>query len=166
MRSYALQQYVLWTFTVVVTMGAVVLFTLAQPPSPLQTKLRRPSSIATESSRRPAAAAPVFSSSEAVEGPQAAEMTLPCEGKSDLAKAVTQVRLSGASCLAANAKRDIVSVELLNDANGFSATVFYPTPRTFTTDYVALNDGENKIKILITYANGEREERAVVVARK
>jgi hypothetical protein len=167
LQAYALRRYMLWTFTVVVLMGALVLVTLAQPPSPMQAQLRRPSSVASESSRGPAAALPSsLASAPESNLPLSAELTLPCEGRSDYPKKVTQIRLSGASCVQANAKREIVSVELLNDANGFSATIFFPSPKTFTTDYVALVEGENKIKILITYASGEREERSYVIARR
>ncbi|MES2964704.1 MAG: hypothetical protein V4760_12500 [Bdellovibrionota bacterium] len=167
MQAYAIRRYMLWTTVAVVLMGAIVLLTLAQPPSPLRAQLRRPSSIAVISSRGPAAALPTTATSAPESNlPLSVELTLPCEGQSDYPKKVTQIRLSGSSCSNAHAKREIVSVELLNDANGFSATVFYPTPKTFTTDYVALVEGENKIKILINYANGEREERLHVIARR
>lgn len=169
MRAYAITRYIIWTAVAVVSMGAIVLFTLAQPPTPLAAKLKRPSSatLASEApmaARLPAAAMPSAESED--DSPQAVELTLPCEGKSTYPKAVAQIRLSGAACVAANAKREIASVELLNDANGFSATVFYPTSKTFTTDYIALAEGENKFKILISYASGEREERSYVIGRK
>jgi len=169
LRAYAITRYIIWTAVAVVSMGAIVLFTLAQPPTPLAAKLKRTSSatVASEApiaARLPAAAMPTVDIED--EGPQAVELTLPCDGKSTYPKAVAQIRFSGAACIAANTKREIASVELLNDANGFSATVFYPTSKTFTTDYVALSLGENKIKILINYASGEREERSYVVGRK
>jgi hypothetical protein len=168
LRSYAIRRYILWTFTTVVLFGAIVVLTLAEPPPPLQAKLRRPSSVATESSRHPAAALPSAMSYEPeTKTHESAELTLACE-KTDATYglSVTQVRISGASCLPASSKREISSAELLNDANGFSATVFYPTPKSFTTDYIALKEGDNKIKLLITYSNGEREERTFNVARK
>ena len=157
----------LWTTTAVLLMGALVLFTLAQPPTPMQARMRRPSSVAAESSRGPATTLPSSLATVPESNlPLSVELTLPCEGRSDYPKKVTQIRLSGASCNQANSKSEIVSVELLNDANGFSATVFYPSKKTFTTDYVALVEGENKIKILISYASGEREERSYVIARR
>lgn len=150
----------------VLSLGLVVAFTLAQPPSTLAAKIRRPSSTATQiATRSPSAVASDSPSDEIDTGPQAVELNLPCEGGTAYARTVAQVRLSGASCLPPNSKREIASVELLNDANGFSATVFYPTRKTFTTDYVALAEGENTIKILIAYANGEREERSHVITR-
>lgn len=166
MRAYAIRQYMLWTATAVVLLGALVVFTLAEPPSSLQAKLRRPSSVAMQSSRGPAAAHPPFDTGETSSNAhESVELTLACDvARNDYPKQVTQIRFSGASCV--NAKREIASVELMNDANGFSATVFYPTVKSFTTDYVALVEGDNKIKILINYSNGEREERTHVVARK
>lgn len=171
MRAYAIRRYILWTAAAVILFGALVVFTLIEPPSPLQAsmlKARRPSAVAIEASRRPAAAMPAAASYEPdSDVHESAELDLACDkAETVYTKSVTQVRLSGASCSVMNAKRDISSVELLNDANGFSATVFYPTPRTFTTDYVALKEGDNKIKILINFVNGEREERTLIVARK
>ena len=169
MRAYAITRYIIWTAVAVVSMGAIVLFTLAQPPTPLAAKLKRasPATVASEAplaARLPAAAMPSTEMDD--DSPQAVELTLPCEGKSTYPRAVAQIRLSGSTCIAAYTKREITSVELLNDANGFSATVFYPTSKTFTTDYVALNEGDNKIKILINYASGEREERSYTIERR
>lgn len=150
----------------VLTMGLAVAFTLVQPPSTMQSKLRLPSSVANSSSRSPAASLPAFSPAETTESPQAVELDLPCEGTTSFGKSVAQVRLTGATCERGKSRRDITTVELLNDANGFSATVFYPNQKSFTTDYVALVEGSNLIKILITYSNGEREERSHTIVRE
>ena len=161
-------QYTLWTASIVAVMSAVVFATLAEPPAGFAAQDSTLVSTAASfkiDSREPAAVSPnvISESLGGTKGLQAVELTLPCEPtKNNFVNAVSAVRLTGSNC---GPKREISSVEVLNDANGFSATVFFPDPNSFTTDYVALMPGENNIKLLVIYKNGERDERHYPVTR-
>lgn len=95
---------------------------------------------------------------------QAVDLTLQCKdaGKTSFAKGVAQVRLNGRAC---EPGAEIASTEVRNDSNGFSATVFFPKPGKFLTDYITLAQGENKIRVLHVLKNGAREEHAYVIDR-
>lgn len=75
---------------------------------------------------------------------------------------VAQIRLSGKIC---EPNAEIVSTEVRNMSNGASATLFHPQSNTFTTDYLALSVGLNKIRLLHLLKNGSREEREYVFER-
>jgi hypothetical protein len=95
---------------------------------------------------------------------QAIEVRLDCSGKNHglFEKAVNQMRLTGKTCAK---NQEISSTEVHNEANGTSATVFFPTPRSFTTDYISLAPGPNRIRILNFLKNGIREEQEFLVER-
>jgi hypothetical protein len=100
------------------------------------------------------------------------DITLPCpSAKAEtsghlaaghLAKEIKQVRLAGDTC---NGSDAIVSSEISNLANGFSATVFLPTTHSFMTDYISLAKGRNQIRILQTFKTGKKIERNYLIER-
>lgn len=102
---------------------------------------------------------------------QVVDLILPCQTKgqttlseaSPLGANVQQVRLTGSPC---QPGQTLESTEIRNDTNGFSATVFPTGPRTFTTDYITLSPGPNKIRILHVFAKGAREEREWTIVRQ
>ena len=98
---------------------------------------------------------------------QATDIELNCQtGKTHdgvlLASSIKQIRISGSSCVRGERIR---SSEVINSANGFSATVFFPTPSTFTTDYISLHEGQNLIRITQIYSDGQRVSRVYVIGR-
>ena len=93
--------------------------------------------------------------------------------KKDVEAKFSHVRLTGNSCLSlkTTARRNlkkqsqIISSEIRNDSNGFTSTVFYPRSNQFTTDYIGLRTGLNKIHVAHTYSDGAREEHEYILHR-
>lgn len=166
-----------WTFIAVVVMGIGVSFSLLTPPKSVtiaRNKSRTEKVALVESSdRSPASAQPQFSALAIDDnGQQALDFTLSCDMQfSRFAANVAQVRLTGESCLPQAkqlrkpASRQFASSDIRNEANGFSATVFYPREARFTTDYITLSHGENRISIRHIFSDGAREERDYVIDR-
>ncbi len=95
---------------------------------------------------------------------QAVDVSLKCQPEKLIYdRSVAQIRLSGTPC--GDAKAVFVSSEIVNEANGFSATVFHPTDNSFTTDYISLSPGSNKIRIMHQFAKGVREEHEYLIER-
>lgn len=155
-----------WTGLAVLFTGLCSLYFLLQPPRSLaSTQLAGQGSRAesADGTRAPAAVKDGFSTEESVPRHQAVELNLPCDGKTALDSNVAQVRLTGAPC--ENPKEEFASSSIKNEANGFSATVFHPTVRTFTTDYISLSPGLNAIKIQHVFKKGRKEDRTYVIER-
>lgn len=166
-----------WTLVAVALTGVIVIASLLTPPSSIvleRKKLAQISEPLVESAdRSPASIETEFSATAIDEkGQQALDFKLPCEGSTKFSKSVVQVRLSGSLCetkkttkVAKAAKREIASTEIRNEANGFSATVFYPGKNQFTTDYMSLAPGANRIRILHVFKQGGKEEREFLIER-
>lgn len=151
-----------WTGLAVLFTGLCSLYFLLQPPRSIA--ISYVSKVETsEGSRAPAAAKEAFPVEDTNSRFQAVELTLPCDGKTALDSNVAQVRLTGAPC--ENPKAEFASSSIKNEANGFSATVFHPTARTFTTDYISLSPGLNAIKIQHVFKQGRKEDRTYVIER-
>lgn len=170
MAVNAQQRMIYWTFALVLVLGALNLIIFLQPPRTIaahsrasHTKVRAPASIGHPDYGTPTDLLATTEFSDLVQG-QATDLKLPCGEKSSnssvLPSGIRQVRLSGISCSSTD---EIVSTEIINEANGFSATVFQPTPQTFTTDYISLAKGPNRIRILHIFKKGNRVERDYVV---
>jgi hypothetical protein len=93
---------------------------------------------------------------------QAIDLELPCQGRSLFTSNVSFVRLLGDQC-----SRDTAptSIEVTNQANGFSATVF-PNGVNYQTDYISLAAGQNPIRVVKTYSDGRSEEIIHVIERE
>jgi hypothetical protein len=78
------------------------------------------------------------------------------------APSVKQIRLSGSIC---TPKAELVKSEIENESNGFSATVFVQTPRSYTSDYISLTAGPNRLRIKNVYKDGSIEDRELVIER-
>jgi hypothetical protein len=74
---------------------------------------------------------------------------------------IRQVRIHGRLC----GETSAIGAEILNLTNGFTATVFIPTPESFTSDYIHLADGANRLRITYLLAGGERLVREFGVKR-
>ena len=94
---------------------------------------------------------------------QALDLKLPCEKRRlaseaptaiELSNGVTQIRFTGTACMK---KSELTSTEIVNESNGFSATVFSLSKNSFTTDYISLAPGSNVIKVIHFFKTGGRE---------
>ena len=82
-------------------------------------------------------------------------------------------RLKGVACndnpqIEASEKSEDLNpgaTQVQNESNGYVATVFHRTPTNFTTDYINLSQGENKIKIIFETDNGKIEKSLIVIRR-
>ncbi len=173
MKKAAQFQMMVWTFVAVVLTGVVVVSSLLSPPSTLvleRKKLALTEPLVETADRSPASVDSQFSATAIDDkGQQALDFTLPCEGSTKFSKSVVQVRLSGSLCVKQTGRksptREIASTEIRNEANGFSATVFYPGKNRFTTDYMSLVPGTNRIRILHVFKQGGKEERDFLIER-
>ena len=194
MFATAQRQMIVWTSALVLGLGVLTVHSMLLPPvsianakakapsvEPLnQTKNQAPTN-SDEASRNPASLLPDSPAYAAISldeknTAQAVDLTLPCPSQASRASkqpdpnmnktftaAVKQIRLSGQDC---GPQRNIASTEILNEANGFSATVFHPDDKTFTTDYISLAPGQNRIRILQISKEGHREETTFLVNRQ
>jgi hypothetical protein len=168
----AQRKFIFLTTAVVISLGAVSVTTMLQPPKSvarLQSANLLPSKVlvakTSSEDRGPAATQPATFSDAALQAKnQAVDLPLACRGpqEAQLAPGVTLVRLTGTTC---TKKGAIAASEVVNDANGFSATVFPLRETAFTTDYIAVVPGINRIRIVHTFKSGEREEREYLIDR-
>ncbi len=164
---------IIWTATLVVLVGFISALTLLRPPpgfedpqeelvmqaEPLAPKGREPASINSA----------VKFDSMSLGGKanlQAVDLVIPCEGvqKTIFTQKVEQLRIKGDSCFAQDWHLKNSSIQ--NAANGFVATVFFPSQKSFTTDYISLVNGINRIVIKHQFTNGKFEEREYIVERE
>jgi hypothetical protein len=171
---------IIWTLGLTLLGGALNLMTWIKPPRGISFEANtvEASKVASRSDRAPASSGePKKDISQFAVRlldektlRQAIEFDLLCPKKGakeepvteTLNSTVAQVRLTGSSCMK---DREIASTEIKNEANGFSATVFATGPHSFTTDYISLVKGENKIRILHIFTKGGREEKQWVFKR-
>ncbi len=74
-----------------------------------------------------------------------------------------RLRLYAANC---GELKDVETLksQIKNETNGFVATLFHPKDQLFTTDFINLNEGENKIVIHLQDGK-ESIERVIKVSR-
>ncbi len=166
------KQMMFWTAILVVAVGAIATQLMLEPPPGMKSaksvkSARRGPPQVLAKGRGPAAVSEAKVSAQVVDDRadlQAVDLTLACKGAqtTSFVKGVAQVRLSGEAC---QSKREIASTEVRNEANGFSATVFPTGERSFTTDYMTLAHGMNRIRILHVFKAGGREEREYMIDR-
>lgn len=150
------------TATVVIVLGVAVVVSLVTPPAnttwAAAAKLSAPA--------RAPAMATIDPPGNIVDQSllQTTEAEIPCQGQIDISSAVKQVRLKGKLCGAA--KTAIKKSEVYNPTNGYTGMVFQLAQAAFTTDYVALARGENKVQIIITLEDGAIDRREITINRK
>lgn len=165
---------ILWTATLVVVVGLLAIFSMVRPPAGSEESFFNDEPVAlavvVPKGREPASinqAVQLNSMSlGGKENLQAVDLTIPCDGvqKTIFTQRVKQLRIKGESCL--NQKFSLKSSDIQNAANGFNATVFFPSHSSFTTDYISLADGLNRIVIKHHYSNGKVEDREYLVERE
>lgn len=151
---------IIWTSVLVLGLGAVSFFVMVQPPRSLTMK----SAGAKKKLRTPASAKELTALAVAPDKNQVIDLQLECDQPAvEFPSTISQVRLIGKAC---GQFSDFATTEIRNEANGYAATVFYPREGTFSSDYVTLSDGANKIRILHVFKRGGREERGLVINRQ
>lgn len=173
-----LQRYMIaWTFVLVVVTGFFIVITMLKPPTPTEelahsrAYLRAQKQLLLKERGRIAKTLPLTADdaiqripasfptghSSRQQNLEAIDYRIDCqkENRVQLPKDVKQIRLQGSVC---KKNDEIASSEIRNESNGFSATVFGTDSRSFTTDYISLKKGENKIRILHYLKSGGREE--------
>jgi hypothetical protein len=137
-----IKQALATTLMLVLLLGGITVFSVIEPPPglvahPLNEGIRGPASIS--SNNIPLASAATVSSNEFI---------LPCSLKEQkLSGYSDQVRIQGDTC-----KEKLTRIT--NKTNGFVATIFATTSTHFTTDYISLQPGENKIEVQQTARDG------------
>ena len=122
-----------------------------------------PASSASPASQRIPASARLISPDGRAD---ALEIPVGCKDSShELAPNIKQVRLTGSFC-SRSLKATARLSEVINEANGVAATVFYPGPNSFTTDYLSLRDGKNRFTVSHSFNDGTTEKREIVVRRE
>lgn len=149
----------LMTGIVVLTGGLVALSLLATNP-------KEESSNLTSMARAPAslvgmALTPAKEAAALLERTSILEFDCNPPESATVTQDIRQVRIHGKLC----GTQATIGAEILNLTNGFTATVFTPTPETFTSDYIHLADGANRLRITYLMASGERLVREFGVKR-
>lgn len=164
---------ILWTATLVVLVGFISTLTLLRPPPGFEDQqealVMQTESLAPKGREPAAINSAVKFDSMSLGGKtnlQAVDLKIPCDGiqKTVFTQKVEQLRLKGDSCFTSDWQIKESSIQ--NAANGFVATVFFPSHRSFTTDYISLANGINRIVIKHQFTNGQFEEREYVVERE
>ncbi|MCC6277504.1 MAG: hypothetical protein IT289_06290 [Oligoflexia bacterium] len=89
---------------------------------------------------------------------------LDCDSKSQEAETASpRIRLDGLHCLI-KGESPIITTQVRNKTNGYVATVFHRSDDAFTTDYIHLKEGENKIQVEF-HSGKVTEDRVLTVKR-
>jgi hypothetical protein len=70
------------------------------------------------------------------------------------------LRLSGKNCLQSS------ELEVVNETNGFSAAIIFTNDKKLTTDFIDLQEGENKLLISSKSASGARVTEILRINRR
>jgi hypothetical protein len=74
---------------------------------------------------------------------------------------VLQLRIRGRYC----AGGDFAGAEITNLTNGYTATVFTPEKDAYSSDYVHLSDGQNRLRVIFLLETGERQVKEFAINR-
>ena len=156
-----------WTALLALVLGIVTVGLMLEPIKPGASRT-------SSDARGPASASPLASlmspltsrTAPVLTGPITAEVKLPCGAPHliRLGHSVRQVRLTGPICLRSAPAADPGS-EIKNISNGFVATAFFPLPHAFTTDYISLSPGANRISIVHSWGGRLTETREFTIER-
>jgi len=93
-----------------------------------------------------------------------AVLNMPCRWRPEtqLEPGVKHVRIRGKLC---GKDEPLQSSEIINTANGFRATVFHPGAYAFTSDYIHLSEGKNRLVFTHVLSTGEKLSREMTLIR-
>lgn len=112
--------------------------------------------VATEPSKK---VAPKRSLASEKSMPTSSSIDWPCD-KDDLKVLTQQVRIRSAHCLG-----KLNGVKILNGTNGFTASIFPTLNDQFTTDFIDLAEGANKLELSALDHEGKEVHRMIDVTR-
>jgi hypothetical protein len=154
-----------WTLVAVVVLGVAAVLSLLQPPQGLQLVASRGATSRSIASISPTATRvePNFSKSLTAEL-QTMDIKATCQPDESvqIAGSIRQIRMSGTTC---QSKTKALTTVITNVSNGFVATVFHPSAKSFTTDYVTLAKGTNRILVREELKPGQFHEREITITR-
>ncbi len=163
------QQMILWTFCLAVGLGIVSYFILIQPPAQFAKQDVAP--VTSGEVRTPASDDNISTETTSLDAKnlsQAVEISLNCktQNKSQFSAGVKLIRITADFCKSTKkSPQIIVKSTVQNLTNKFMATVFYPSPRTYTTDYISLEPGVNRIEIHHEFQDGSTEDLEFLAER-
>lgn len=59
--------------------------------------------------------------------------------------------------------KSVLSLSLENQSNGYKAQIFKMDLRNFKTDYIQLNEGLNRLKLVVILKNGQKIEESLEI---
>jgi hypothetical protein len=156
----------IWTSGIALGLGVLNGLVLIEPPPLEALRLSAPKNLfintktLTTTNRMPA------TSSDGTNPPAhtpTIDLELPCSGKTtSIDSSVKQIRLTGHSC----ENHDLNSqTSIVNETNGYTATVFLTDPRSFTSDYISVAEGNNTLKIRLAHVDGSHSDIALKLER-
>ena len=144
------------TATLLALVGAPAFFSLVQEPK----------QVVQVSQAEPLARSPASLSEEGSQGLQLAKNTsldLTCDAAEKIEDVqANYLRLKGSPCL----DSEVGEITVTNKTNGFTAEVIFTQDSKFTTDFIDLKVGENKIEIETLGKNGTKTTQLVIVNKR
>lgn len=151
---------IFWTLGLIIAVGGIVIALMLEPPplyrsSNLASTLEPavlPSASPANRSRAPASVAALVAEQDLG---QAADLHLGCDDTttSAISSRIRQVRLTGKFCGQSSEQKSKTTL-VENSSNGFVATVFATPDGGFTTDYISLASGTNRLVVHHQLENG------------
>ncbi len=157
------QRFLLITSFLVALIGAPAVYSVVKEPQSLESLAKKQTS--TSQDRSPASVKPIVSESSQKNAIKSRSVVLDyscAHEKSSKEVDGTLLRLRGKGCKNSQWK----NVSVVNQTNGFTATVVVLKDNQFTTDYIDLQEGDNQIAIKGTDENGKSVNRTFVVKRR
>lgn len=154
-----------WTAVIAAVLGSLIAVQTFSPPN----------SAASLKETRPAPLADVRAPASRVEAPASVEgspveRAVPCSATEveRVDAQAKQIRLMGEFCNPPKGQASpsgVPETRIVNRTNGFSATAFYPPQGGYTTDYISLAPGENRIEVSHAWPSGARHARVIAIVR-
>ena len=92
-----------------------------------------------------------------------AVLDMDCTAKSFHVISAQQVRLRGSLCQKTTKDAKVIFSKITNSTNGANATIFFTEGVKFTTDYIQLDKGVNKIALEYRLNNGSHIESSLEI---
>jgi hypothetical protein len=102
---------------------------------------------------------------------KSSEITLSCNGDETqraikLPHLTDSVRFRGKNCLGSDTKSPEFRLEILNQTNQFTGTVFFPTPANYISDYISIEPGTNTIQFSFENQKSQKRQIDYIIERE
>ena len=155
------QRFLLITILLVGLIGAPAVYSVVKDPT--QTKSARKSSASKASARQPANIEKASETGRNRIQSKSVVIDFPCKDQGKVHDVDgTLLRLRGGSCISDKWEK----VAVVNQANGFTGSVIFLKDNKFTTDFIDLQEGENKLEIQGVDEKGQTVSRTLTVNRR